>query len=95
MCVVLLESSHKFRGDHPLNARFKMHMDTWFEHWHHQEGDNEYLGLPYKLLIADISKEIASDIDKYIGDYIHFNMTGAKLAAAAVVEQINHCPEGQ
>ncbi|MEH6636013.1 MAG: hypothetical protein V7700_10860 [Halioglobus sp.] len=74
---------------------FEMHMDTWFEHWHRREGNNEYLGLPYRLLMADISEEIAADIDNYIGDYIHFNRAGADLAATAIVEQINHCPQGR
>ena len=72
-----------------------MHMDEWFDHWHRRAGDNEYLGIPYKLLIADISSEIAADIDTYIADYIHFTQAGADLAANAMVEQINLCPEGR
>jgi lysophospholipase L1-like esterase len=94
-CIVLLESSHRFNADVPLNARFEMHMDDWYYHWHRRSGDNEYLGLPYKLLIADISEEIEANMDFYIFDYIHFNEAGAELAATAVVEQINHCPEGR
>lgn len=94
-CVVLFESSHRLRGDVPLGARFEMHMDEWFEHWHRNAGDNEYLGIPYKLLIADISEEIEANMDQYIVDYIHFNEAGAELAATAIVEQINMCPEGR
>jgi lysophospholipase L1-like esterase len=94
-CIVMLESSHRFRADLPLNSRFEMHMDDWFSHWHSQTGDNEYLGIPYKLLIADISDTVEGDIDAYIGDYIHFNEAGAQLAAEALVEQINLCPEGR
>ncbi|MEH6586312.1 MAG: hypothetical protein V7720_07120 [Halioglobus sp.] len=95
MCIVMLESSHRLRGSHPQSARFGMHMDSWFDHWHRSKGDNEYLGLPYTLLMADISGTIAADINKYLGDSIHFNTAGAELAAAAIVEQINHCPQGR
>ena len=94
-CIVMLEASHRLRGDVALGARFEMHMDEWFDHWHSLAGDNEYLGIPYKLLIADISSEIAADIDTYIADYIHFTQAGADLAANAMVEQINLCPEGR
>jgi lysophospholipase L1-like esterase len=72
-----------------------MHMDQWFEHWHRRVGDNEYLGIPYKLLIADISSEISADIDTYIADYIHFTADGAELVANAMVEKINQCPAGR
>lgn len=95
MCIVILESSHRLRDSHPQSARFGMHMDTWFDHWHRSKGSNEYLGLPYTLLMADVSGTIASNIDKYLGDSIHFNMAGAELAAAAIVEQINRCPQGR
>lgn len=94
-CIVMLESSHQFNADVPLGARFEMHMDDWFDHWHRRSGDNQYLGIPYKLLIADISNEIEGNIKAYIGDYIHFNQAGADLAAKAIVEKINQCPEGR
>ena len=94
-CVVMLESSHQYRADTPLGARFKMHMDEWFEYWHRRSGPNEYLGLRYQLLIADISDEIEGNMDAYLSDYIHFNSDGARLAAEALVERINQCPEGR
>jgi len=94
-CIVMLEASHRLRADVPLGARFEMRMDDWFDHWHRRAGDNKYLGIPYKLLIADISSEIAADIDTYISDYIHFTEAGGDLAANALVEQINQCPAGR
>ena len=94
-CIVMLEASHRLRADVPSGARFQMHMDEWFDHWHRRAGDNKYLGIPYKLLIADISSEIEADIDTYISDYIHFTDAGSDLAAKAMVEQINLCPEGR
>lgn len=95
MCVVMLESSHRLRGDHQLSARFELHMDEWFDYWHQQVGDKEYLGIPYTLLIANISQQVESDMDLYIADYIHFTEAGALLAASAITEQINLCPEGR
>jgi hypothetical protein len=94
-CIVMLESSHRLRGDWDINPRFEMHMDDWFDHWHRRVGDNEFLGTPYTLLIADISEQVEADIDTYIADYIHFTEAGGQLAAAAIVEQINQCPSGR
>lgn len=95
MCIVMLESTHRLRGDFAINPRFELHMDDWFDHWHRQVGENEFLGIPYTFLIADISEQVEADLDTYIGDYIHFNAVGAELMAAAIVEQINQCPEGR
>ena len=95
MCIVMLESSHRLRGDFEINPRFEMHMDEWFYYWHEQVGEHEFLGIPYTLLIANISEEVEANMDKYIGDYIHFTLDGAALAASAIVEQINYCPEGR
>jgi hypothetical protein len=30
MCIVMLESSHRLRGDFAISPRFEMHMDEWF-----------------------------------------------------------------
>jgi lysophospholipase L1-like esterase len=95
MCIVLLESSHRLNGDHDVNPRFEKHMDEWFYHWHEEVGEQEYLGIPYNLLIANISEEVEANMDNYIEDYIHFTQAGADLAAKAIVEQINECPEGR
>jgi hypothetical protein len=46
MCVLMLESSHVFRGDTPVNPAFRAAMDQWFDHWHRREGPKNYLGLP-------------------------------------------------
>ena len=94
-CVVLLESTHRLRGDIDINPRFEMHMDDWFAYWHQREGENEFLGIPYTLLIADISEQVEADLDTYIADYVHFTQAGAELAARAITEQINRCPQGR
>ena len=95
MCIVLLEASHHMRGDPTVNPLFSMHMDSWFEHWHSLAGDNEYLGIPYTLAIADISEAIHENPQQYLADALHLNEAGADLAATAIVEQINQCPEGR
>jgi lysophospholipase L1-like esterase len=96
-CIVMLESSHKFRASEPspINDEYQYLMDEWFDHWHSQVGVDAYLGMEYTLLIADISDEVQANMDKYIADYIHFTKAGAELAAAAIVEQVNQCPEGR
>ncbi len=94
-CIVMLESSHRFRGDPDINSRFEMNMDDWFDHWHRKVGENEFLGMDYTFLIADISTQLEAELDTYIVDYIHFNEVGAGLAAAAITEQINRCPQGR
>jgi hypothetical protein len=38
---------------------------------------------------------VESDLDRYIGDYIHFTKAGAELAANSIVGQLNRCPEGR
>jgi lysophospholipase L1-like esterase len=95
MCVVMFESSHRLRGNFADNPTLEMYMDDWSDHWHRKVGENTYLGIPYTFLIADISAQVEADLDAYIGDYIHLNQAGAELAAAAVVEQINQCPQGR
>ena len=92
-CIVLLEASHHMRGDSSRNPLFSMHMDNWFDHWHSMVGENEFLGIPYTFLIADISKAIHDKPEKYLADALHLNEAGADLAAGAIVEQINQCPE--
>lgn len=94
-CIVLLEASHSLWGDPEDNPVYTMHMDNWFDHWGSQIGENEHLGIAYRFLIADISDEIHADPTKYLLDYIHLNTAGAQLAAEAIVEQINRCPEGR
>jgi hypothetical protein len=94
-CIVMLEASHRILGEFPLGARFEMHMDEWFEYWHRRAGDNEHLGIPYMLLIADISSEVLADTDTYIAGDIHFTEAGAELAANEMVEKINQCPAGR
>jgi hypothetical protein len=95
MCIVLLESSHRLHGDHEHGLRFKVHMDDWFDYWHRKVGDNEYLGIPYLLLIADISDQVEADPNAYLADIVHLNDAGGQLAAEAIVEQINQCPRGR
>lgn len=94
-CIVLLETSHSLWGDPSTNPSFAMNMDLWFDHWHNRIGDNEFLGSPYQFLIADISAQIHADPEKYLIDYIHLSPAGAELAAQAIVDQVNLCPEGR
>lgn len=93
-CIVLLEASHQFYGVQP-NETFHRYMDQWFDHWHSVDSDNEFLGIPYQFQIANISEEIHADPDKYISDYIHLSPAGAELAAQAIFDQVNLCPEGR
>jgi hypothetical protein len=90
-CIVMLESSHRLRADISINDEFEQAMDRWFMHWQSRAGDKEFGGKEYRFLIADISGTVHADIDRYIGDYIHFNPAGAQLAADAIVVQINAC----
>lgn len=94
-CVVLLEASHSFWGDPSTNPAFAMNMDEWFNHWHDLIGDNEFLGIPYRFLIADISAQVHADPSRYLSDYIHLSPAGAELAAEAILDQVNLCPEGR
>jgi len=94
-CVILLEACHHWVPANNDQATFREHMDKWFNHWRHLVGDNEYLGIPYSLRVANISDQIHADHAKYISDYIHLTLEGAQLAATSIVEQINQCPEGR
>lgn len=95
MCVVLLESTHHMFGRPTRNPTFSMHMDNWFDHWSARVGQREYLGIPYTLLIADISDDVHQYPEKYLADALHLTEAGAALAANAIVAQINQCPEGR
>lgn len=94
-CIVLLEASHHMFGNPSRNPTFSMHMDNWFDHWGSKVGQQAYLGMPYLLLIADISDEVHQNPREYLADSLHLTDAGAHLAAAAIVEQINQCPEGR
>ena len=94
-CIVLLEASHSIWGDPSTNPTFSMNMDRWFDHWHNLVGDNEFLGISYQFLIADISAQVHADPERYLVDYIHLNQAGAELAAQAITDQVNLCPEGR
>jgi lysophospholipase L1-like esterase len=94
-CVVIFEASHHASGLPEAEPLFSMHMDDWFDHWHSQVGEREYLAIPYRLLIADISDAIHENPTQYLADALHLNHEGAKLAAAAILEQVNNCPEGR
>lgn len=94
-CIVLLEASHSFLGDPAIDPTYTMHMDNWFDHWGNLVGDNEYLGIAYRFLIADVSDEVHADPTKYLTGFIHLNKEGGALVAEAIVEQINRCPEGR
>jgi lysophospholipase L1-like esterase len=91
-CVVMLESSHRFRGEPDIGEEFTEGMDRWFAYWSGQGKQLASDDPPFRLLIADISEAVHADIDRYIGDYIHFNEAGARLAADAIVEQLDACP---
>ena len=94
-CIVLLEASHQFFGVTPPKEDFHRAMDQWFDHWHSVDSDSEFLGIPYQFLIADISDEVHADPDKYLSDFIHLSPAGAELAAQAILDQVNLCPEGR
>ena len=70
-------------------------MDRWFDHWNSLDDDKEFLGIPYRFLIADISDQIHADPQRYLSDFIHLSPAGAELAAQAIVNQVNQCPEGR
>ena len=70
-------------------------MDRWFDHWHLRKGEANFLGIPYTLLIADISDALHANPERYMSNAIHLNEEGGELAAQAIVAQINQCPEGR